>query len=272
MFGFRRKSYRKIPFKRNYKSYAKKKGPSPIKRIIRSEIARSVENKTQQYFNTGRSLTTSYDAPGNFDTNNVFPVGLDITNLIVSQGVGQGQRVGNTIKTRKLMFKGTVFPLGYDAITNTQPVPQQIKMWIFYDKILPTQNPTPRGNGDFFQNGSGTATFSNTLMDMWRPHNKDRYVVLATRVFKVGYEDFEGAGGVQAQGWMSNNDFKMNQNFSIDLTKHYPKIVKFNDNQFLPTTRGLWCMIQPVWANGGLNTNAYSCRMQYMLDYTYEDA
>lgn len=274
MLGFSRRRYKTFPKRRNYKSYSRKK-TSPIKKLVRQEIARNVENKTQQYFSNGTNL---HPTPSSgFDTDNVFSLGIDGATLIVTQGAGQGQRIGNTIKTKKLMFKGSIWPLPYDSILNTQPVPQYIKMWIFYDKLNPTSKPTPRANGDFFQNGSGNATFSNNLVDMWRPHNKDRYVVLKQRMFKLGYAEFTGVGGtyagaVQSQGNFSNNDFKLNCSFNIDLTKAFTKIVKFNDTGVVPTTRGLYCMVQPVWANGGLNLNDASCKMLYMLDFQYEDA
>ena len=109
---------------------------------------------------------------------------------------------------------------------------------------------------------------------MWRPVNTDRYKVLATKTFKLGYSYYAGSNGaLPNSGNFSNNDFKLNANFSFDLTKHYPKNVVFDDATTVPSTRGLFCMIQYVAANGGaLPTTNYSVGSQWMLDYHYEDA
>ena len=269
---FFRKYSRKGP-KRTYKrkSYAKK--TPPLKRMIRREIARNVENKTAQIYVYDQRLY----AVGNvsFPTYNVFPVGIDPGGLSITPGTGQGNRIGNTIKTKKLVFKGTLVPTEYDATFNPAPQPVQIKMWIFYDKTNPDDLPNPQAAGDFFQNGSTTKGFQNDLVDMWSPVNTDRYRVMATRTYKLGMaihsNGLPGSNGSISNS--ANNDFKYNCNFSFDLTKHYPQRVKFNDGSTVPSTRGLFCMISYANAQGNpVGVNNYSVRLQYMLDYQYEDA
>jgi len=257
--------------KRTYKrkSYASKKR-TPLKRMIRMEIARNVENKSTQVYNLDKILYVSPDTSP-WSSQNVFPLGPDPTSVVISQGTGQGQRVGNVIKTKKLTFKGTIVALPYDSIFNTAPAPVQLKMWIFYDRTDPTAVPAPITN--FFQNGNTQKGFANDLVDMWSPVNTDRYTVLATKQFKLGFASATGSGSTAPQQYFSNNDFKYNCNFSFDLTKHYPKTVKFNDNTTTPTTRGLFCLVQYVAATGGqFLSGTRACAMQYMQDYVYEDA
>nr|QTE03529.1 MAG: capsid protein [Pavo cristatus CRESS-DNA-virus sp.] len=243
-----------------------------LKKMIRREIARNVENKTQQHYNFQQTLYTPGDG-SLFANGNVIPLGCGPSSIIVSQGVGQGQRTGNAIKTKRLMFKGTIVPAAYDAIFNAQPVPLMVKMWIFYDKTVPTTLPNPDAAADFFQNGSGVRSFERDLVDMWTPINTDRYRVLTSRVFKLGYASYTGTGSLPTQGNFANNDFKYNCNFNINLTKYYPKTVKFVDGSTSPTTRGLFCMFEYVWANGGqLPVGNRSAVVQYMLNYVYEDA
>jgi len=268
----RKNSMRRKAPKRTYKrkSYAKKVA-KPLKMAIRREIARNVENKQAQYYN----YDTRLYAPGNanFPNDNIFPVGVDPGSLVISQGTGQGQRIGNEIKTKKLVFKGTIVPQAYNATFNAAPMPTQAKIWIFYQKDAPTTVPNPMAGPGFFQNGSVTKGFQNNLVDMWSPVNSDAYRVLATKTVKLGYAGYDGLGAENQFQFYQNNDFKMNVNFSFDLTKHYPQRVKFNDNTTVPTTRGLFCMIQYVLANGfAVPTTAYMLKLQYMLDYQYEDA
>lgn len=268
--AFRKKRTTKRRFAKK-RSMKRTKRPA-LKKMIRREIARNAENKTQQKYNYNNILHT----PGtgsSFANNNVLPVGLGPSSIILSQGAGQGQRIGNVVTTKKLTFKGTIFPLGYNAINNAQPLPVCVKMWIFYDKTLPTTLPNPDSSADFFQDGSGVATFHRDLTDLWSPVNTDRYRILTSRMFKVGYAGYYGTGAVANQGNFANNDYKLSANFSINLTKYYPKRVKFVDGSTLPTTRGLFAMFEPIWANGAqTQIGNQICSLQYMLDYVFEDA
>lgn len=137
---------RRSTFKRRVAKRRVAKRPA-LKRMIRREIARNVENKRAQYYNYDKRLY----ATGNvsFPTDNIFPVCVDPNAIVINQGVGQGQRVGNSIKTKKLVFKGTIVPFPYDATFNPQPLPMQGKMYIFYDKTEPTDVPNPQAASDF---------------------------------------------------------------------------------------------------------------------------
>ena len=268
-FSSRRKTYKKRVYKR--KSYAPKRKMSSVKKLVRREIARNVEDKNSQLFVTTNRLYI----PGNasFPTNNIFPVCVEPTAIVIPQGTGQGQRIGNKIKIKKFHFKGTLCPGVYDATFNVQPVPMQLKMWIFYDKKNPTEVPNPTVSNDFFQNGSSSSGFSNDLIDMWRPVNSDRYRVLASRVFKLGAASNTGTGSSATLQYTANNDFKYNCNFSFDLAKYMPKIVQFEDTSTVPSSRGLYCMFQYVSATGSIiGTTQYCVESQWMLDCVYEDA
>ncbi|UYD39120.1 MAG: capsid protein [Wigfec virus K19_555] len=257
--------------KRTYKrkSYAKK--VSPMKKLIRKEISRNVENKTVQIFNFDRTLGDVTEP--NFDSSNVFALGPDPSSILINQGTGQGGRIGNRIRTKKLTLKGVFTPTFYHATYNTQPTPQQIKIFIFYDKTDPNALPAPVNSADFFQNGNSARSFAGDVTDMMMPVNEDRYRVLTTRTYKLGYAAYTGSpGAAQPAGYFSNNDFKLNCNFSIDLTKYYPKDVRFPDNSALPTTRGLYCMVVCSPANGLGSAAQRPVTMQYVQDYHFEDA
>lgn len=268
--AYRKKRTTKRRFAKK-RSMKRTKRPA-LKKMIRREIARNAENKTQQKYVYANTLYT----PGtgsSFANFNVIPVGLGPSSIILSQGTGQGQRIGNVVTTKKLTFKGTIVPLGYDAVFNAQPLPVCVKMWLFYDKTLPTTLPNPDSTADFFQDGSGVATFHRDLTDLWSPINTDRYRILTTRMFKVGYAGYTGTGALPQQGNFNNNDYKLSANFSMNLTKYYPKRVKYIDGSTLPSTRGLFAMFEPIWANGTQTpVGQRTCNLQYMLDYQFEDA
>lgn len=273
MVYFRRKvSSRKYAKKRTYKKRTYKKRAMPIKRMIRREIARNVENKTQQNFVLQQDILPSSAATAAFD-DLITPLQPDAVGLIISQGTGQGQRIGNRIKIKKLTFKGVIHPTQYNATTNATPAPVMIKMWIFYNKENPTLTPTVKADGDFLQFGNGISGLQNDLMDMFAPVNQDKYRVLTSRIFKLGYASYTGTGALPQQGNLSNNDFNLNCPFSFDLTKHVPKIYEFRDTATNPTTRGLYMMAQAVYANGSQMASAtIPAQMSYVQNIEYEDA
>lgn len=258
------------PKSKRTKRINKKRSKGGLKKLVRREIARNVENKSKQSNLITKAL---YGSASTSFQDNIVELGPGV-DLVVTQGVGAGNRVGNRIKTKKLTWKGTMVPLPYNAVNNSVPVPIQIKIWIFYDRTDPTAEPQPTTN--FFQDGSSSRGFLNDLVDMWSPINTDRYRILASKTFKLGYANYAGthAGtGTEAQQFFANNDFKYNANFSFNLTKHYPKNVRFDDNNGIPTSRGLYALFQPVAADGSaLPASSVPVGVQFMMDYVYEDA
>jgi len=242
-----------------------------LKKLVRREIARNVENKTKQSYVITKTIVPSSSVNAQ---DNVIELGPTV-GLVIEQGVGQGQRIGNRIKTKKLVWKGTMVPTPYNATTNGIPVPQQVKIWIFYDRTDPNAEPQPATN--FFQDGNSSRGFLNDLADLWAPINTDRYRILASKTFKIGYADYSGqttnAAATSGNQYFANNDFKLNANFSFNLTKHYPKNVRFDDNNGVPTTRGLFAMFHTVTADGtAFPSGSIPLGVQYVQNYVYEDA
>jgi len=267
--AYKRKTQRRP--KRRY-SGKRKMTKKTVRAVVKRVLAREAEVKNVQEYNFGMNLYSPNYAT--FDATNIFPLGPRQTTLPLPQGTGQGNRIGNRVHTRKLIIGGTLVPNAYNATTNPIPQPMDVSIWIFYDKTLPTALPTPAANGDFYQNGNGSASFGGDTLDMISPVNTDRYRVLAKRNFKLGYADFAGTGATPGNQNFANNDYKMTCNFRFDLTKHYPKVVVWNDNATsTPTTRGLFMMVTPAWGQGTtIPAGVRPLGMQFMQNYSYQDA
>lgn len=241
-----------------------------VKAMVKREIAKATENKTMQVYDHGFDIKSF--AAADFDSR-ILPMGPDATGLIISQGTNQQQRIGNKIKLKKLVFSGILHPLPYDATTNPTPAPCFVKMFFFYNKEDGNAVPTPKAAGDFFQFGGSTTTFQNDLSDLVSPINTDKYRVLATRTMKIGYQAYTGTGALPQQGNMSNNDFKLCQRFRVDLTKLHPQNVQFRDSATGPTTRNVYMMAVPIYANGTtIGSGIIPARMSFIQDLQYEDA
>lgn len=269
----KRRTLRRKTTRRYKKATRRKSGRKngPMKRMIKKIIARDVENKTVQQTVSTKTLSVPADAAG-FDAFNVISLGPDAVSLAITQGSGQGNRVGNTIKTKMLKIKGSVFPLPYNVGTNAIMRPMNVRMWVFYDRQNPTSFPAPAVGANFFQNGSSSVAPSGEQIDMWRPVNTDRYRVLEQRTFKLGYANYAGTVPGPDSQFFANNDYKLNVQWSFNLTKHYPKIVKFNDNLTVPTTRHLYLLTEVVPLSGSFVSTTIPVGMQYIQDYTFEDA
>ena len=98
-----RKRYprRRVAAKRpRRKVYSTVKKTSGLKKMVRREIARNIENKTTQYLGTNYDILPS-NSPG-FDAN-IIPVAPSAGGFIqIQQSVAQNGRVGNRIKIKNL--------------------------------------------------------------------------------------------------------------------------------------------------------------------------
>lgn len=237
---------------------------------IKRAIAKNVENKQVTYLGTGMDIMASNNS--SFDLN-IIPCYPSAGFLVIPQGTGQGNRIGNRIKIKNLSIKGVVFPLQYNAVTNPTPAPVHIKFWFFYDKEEPQTVPTPVASGDFFQSGSTTIGFQNELFDHYMPVNLDRYRLLTTRIMKIGYASYTGTGALPQQGNLANNDYSLNCSLLVNLTKHCVKNCVFRDTASTPTTRGIYMMAQAVYANGApIAVGTVPARLEYIMQCDYEDA
>lgn len=239
-----------------------------LNKIIDKRIAVKTENKSVQYWNTGFGVVPSVNAGW---ASSQIPMTPYPGYLVINQGVGAGGRVGNQILIKKLTFSGNLYQLPYNGTSNPTPFPFHVKFWFYYDKTDPNIIPAPQT--DFLQNGSSSRGMFNDLVDLWAPVNTDKYRVLLTKQFKIGYAQNTGTGSVVGQAYGANNDYKYNHHFNIDLTKYIVKNVKFNDNTAQPSARGLFLLTTVVQANGTpYSASVIPCQMQYVLNCEYEDA
>jgi len=266
-----KRTSRKMAYKKRIPSKARKPSKT-LRNIIKTEIHKQAENKQQDYYNVGISLLTSNS--GNFDSTNVFPVCFtNNPGLLIKQGTGQGDRIGNQIRVRKFWMTGVFVATSYNATTNPQPQPVQLKMIFFYIKGSPNTPPTPQANNDLLQIGSNQQGLQNDLTDMYAPFNRDVYTVVGSRTFKLGYQSSSGTGSQIAYQSFTNNDFKLNCNFKIDVTKMLPQIGRWDDNSNVSQSRQLYCCCFYASASGGqLASDLSLAGIQYILSCQFEDA
>ena len=185
------------------------------------------------------------------------------------QSAQQNGRIGNKVEfvsgTLRLMLSCN----GYDAVTNPNPQPTIVKIYIGYDKTRSHGEPDP-SLPQFYQQNNSAVPPSTTTLDTFRKVNTDRYVICYQRTCKLGFQETTQPTSANFSNF-GNNDFKFTQNVSIDFSKRMIKHAKFNDNDGTPTGRGLWCWIMPVPAlgNTGIGTPVL---MSAQIVNRYKDA
>lgn len=264
---FRRRRYvkRKIVRRRRVASKPKVKF---VKKLVRQVLSRNLETKIREYATSSNLVPYAVSA---LYTNTIFPLSPYSSSLQIDQGTGQSARIGNTIRTKQLLFRGICNPTGYHATLNPYPRPIIVKLVICTSRDNRTAVDTSIAN--FFQNGSSSQAPSGNTFDMIRSFNKDGWIIHKVIQFKLGCANSNGTGGNATEQYFGNNDFKYSHQFTLNLTKYMSKIVKFDDNTSQPTIPILQCIPLVTACNGTpYGSSEVPAVMNYNLTYTYTDA
>lgn len=252
-YGNRR--YRKRAGKRRVYRKRGRLGVKSIKAIARSVVEQGRETKSLQQEILNQVLY-SY-ATGNAGAIDTAPVFSLTPNTAVtfpqglgalSQGTGQGNRIGNECEFTKGTLRMMLSCNPYDAVSNPNPQPIIAKIFVGYDRTQAHGLPEP-SLPDFFQDGSSSRSPTGTLLDMFSVVNKDRYVICYSRTVKVGYAEYFGlpatTGVVTPQFYQyyTNNDYKINPVVNINFSKKMIHKAKFDDATNTMTQRGTYCWI-----------------------------
>lgn len=267
-FKKRRNSRRPARSKRRVVGGKRPSVSAGVKKYVKSQIHSTIENKCVQV-NFGNSFGNVNESP-DF---NAYPMCPLATYWTINQGVGQGNRVGNIIKTRKVYLNYVLRPLPYSATTNPQPNPCEVQLMLGYVKNTPCFTPVGGDISFLFQSGSASTAPIGSLRDLVSVINDDYWVIKKRWTHKVGYAASEGTGANPGNQFQANNDFKLNYVKRLDITKHIPKTHVFNDGSATTNTRNLFLMYYAVAADGGTyGSNGLVANIEFWIDFHYEDA
>jgi len=238
---------------------------SKVKTYVQRAIHRNVENKSIQY-NGGFTMVNYADD----NTMRGFALSPGTT-IAIAQGDGAGDRTGNRIKIMKARLVYWMVPAAYNGLLNPQPKPLLVRLWIGYSKTNPTLIPPAGDQATLFQNGNAAAAPNGFINDILRSVNKDKFVIFRDIKHKLGNADLTGTGFTAGSQYYSNNDFKYNIMKSIDITKYLINTVSYNDTTAIPTSRGLFCWVQIVYADNTVTTGVIPANFNYFVDITFED-
>ena len=187
----------------------------------------------------------------------------------ITQSAASDGRIGNKVEFVKGTLRMMLSCAGYNSVSNPNPQPTLVKIYIGYDKTKSRGEPDP-SLPFFYQQNNSAVPPTTTSLDTFRKVNNDRYVICYQRTVKLGFQETTQPASSSVSNF-ANNDFKFAQRVSIDFTNRMIKHAKFNDNQGTPTTRGLWCWIMPVPALGQTGIGA-PVLMSAQIVCQYKDA
>jgi len=269
--AFKKRSYKKRAMTKKRSVRGGKRSSavsSSVKTYVKKAIAMNIENKCVQ-INAGNSFGNIRESP-DFNAYPMCPLSGYWT---VGQGVGQGSRIGNIIKTKKVYLNYVLRPTPYDAVSNPSCRPMEVQMMLGYVKNTPCFAPIAGDLDVLFNAGSTTTAPSGTLRDIIAVVNTDYWTIKKRWTHKVGNSSAEGTGGNVANQFFANNDFKYNVVKRLDITKLCPVTHSFNDGSQTTNTRGLFLMYYAVAAdNFNFAATQLPANIEFWVDFHYEDA
>lgn len=244
-----------------------------VKKMVKAEVHRNIEDKVINYDDGISALWPV--ASASFANNNIFALTPQTSHMTVLQGVGQPNRIGNRVKTRRAILKYIIYPSPYDVTSNPNPTPIDVQVFIFSLKpnVDTYANAQSIATNSFFQSGSSSTGFASTVIDLLQDVNQDQVTIHYRKIHKVGFALNAGSGAIAAyQNW-ANNDYKYNAIKKVDITKFYTKNLEFNDTTTTTTSRGLYMIVSYAPAYGGVPTTTSSLAfLEWQMDYYFEDA
>ena len=261
----KRSALKKKPVRGGRKSSAVS---SAVKQYVKRFVHTQAENKSVQ-INAGNSFGNVNESP-DF---NAYPMCPLAGYWAIAQGVGQGSRIGNVIKTRKIYLNYVLRPTAYDAVVNPSPRPCEVQLMLGYVKSTPSTIPTALDVTNLYQSGSSGVAPLGTLRDIISVINTDYWVIKKRWTHKIGYASATGTGGNVANEFFANNDFKYNIVKRIDITSMCPATHTFNDAISTVTSKNLFFMYYAVAADGiNLGATQLPTNIEYWVDFHYEDS
>lgn len=262
-----RKSKR-APLRKKMKT-TKPKVSLAVKKYVKTSLARNIENKSAQI-----QYSASLQGYAGSAIMNQFPCTPYTGYMTITQGVAQNNRIGNEIRIKKLMYNYVLRPLAQDAVNNPNPQPIEVQIIFAHTLDQPALIPAVGDYQSLFQLNGTSAPPQGTLEDLCTPFNKDYWKILKVVRHKIGYSSAQGTGNQATAQYFANNDFKLNVVRSVNLTKYAPKIVKFNDANNTPTTKGVFVFFNviPAGQSPALASGIQPIRVHSYVTMDYEDA
>lgn len=259
---------RKYSKKRTYrkKKYIKKtKVSNPVKKYVKKEIHRQVENKETSLTILNQSLVIPQSG-----SSSAYKIAL-LPSL--SNGTNNHHRIGNNVRPRYAFIKGHVNILPYSSTTNLIAGPIWVRMLIVKSLAVTYQGGAP-GEIDsaLFKADGASLGWQSNMLDQILEVNNDLFRCLYDRKVKVG-AGFNTSTGPVGSGYYFDNS-PMSVPFKINYTKYMKKLLKYSDsaNGNSCQNDNLYLIFIPSTADGGSYGGSIPAETHFVRYFQFEDA
>jgi len=266
-------AFKKYTKKRAVKRVAKKRTlkKKSVVKVVKQVLARNLEKKSVV---TTPVVIRSSNPTSDTGTTQLRNYQQDITcNLFkclysastISQGLGQGDRVGNQITCKSNYIKGYMYSI--DTSGGVDGNPTMVTMWI--GRLKGTVGvPIAVDFTNLLQAGDTAFAPTDDNRTSLRTYNHDYWDIKYRKTFKIG-----GSRPVLS-GYVGNNDFSALRHFSINVAKWHPKNIKYNDTATSLMNAGLYMWFTIANYNDVAMTPSYVPQVQVVMqnDFTFTDA
>jgi len=226
------------------RSPAKKAKLSPsMKRAVKAVVRGEAETKRAIFYQSANNGSSSAIATGTFanrgwavQNNTIVNNTTDLLQLIpyVVQGLSDYERVGNRIRTQSLIVKGSVRITGSLVSAIATPMTNLDVYLFFLEHVSLSDYTNLRAQNNFNQlldiaEGNTTAFVGNTL-DPFHRINGATYQLRHRRKIQLRYGGAALPGGTLTTPVAVANSHQWYADFTVNLTKHCPKQLKFPDD------------------------------------------
>lgn len=224
---------------------------------VNRAISRRLENKVTVDFAANQTIVPA-DAG--------FPPTQRYMLPIITQGLGQGGRIGNSVHIRHAKICMFINPNSTSLLNINSPL--MVRIWLLSYKEA-NNNAAPSFT-TFFQTGNSTVGFQKTMLDMMLPVNRDQFTVYFDKTYKIGY-----GGGLSNTAPNANNvdNSSFNQRIDIEWSQYFKEALEFNDTDNVAQNRNLHMVWTAVRADGGVIASTTDSGAEFHLTSTvkYED-
>lgn len=232
-----------------------------LKSLVRTAIQSQTEVKQWSLYGANQAMQT-----GNAGA--IYPFQLYIAPQL-SQGLGDGQRVGDEVNIKSGKMTLFVNLLPYNATTNPNPCPFWVRVWIVSYKKQQTNSIAATDIlSSFFRVPTTSLSFQSNMLDMALEVNRESWTVHSERLIRVGSTAPSTTGPVSSGSYFDSSVASVNLDFTLPLRG--PLV--FNDGGTTASNKNLWLLMQTVPMNGTNNSSYFSAECHYNISFDYTDS
>lgn len=299
-----RKNFNRGRAPRHRATRKRKADAKSLSRPEKKEVARMIRgagetkmvvwyNGTNNWTGNGALSQQSFMPQNNLISSN----NTDILRLIplVVQGTGDNQRIGERINPVSLVVNGTLKMSSADVVIPELPTDIRVVIYVLQHAALKTYQslrtqydnsvpPNIIGGNDFTQlllTGEGTTIgYVGRNFEKFLPVANQYYKLLAKKVVTLRYTGAVAtpstATPLTTQTTVATNINNWNANFSFNLTKHLPKVLKYQETTVTtgfpndPLNSSIFMCMGYEQFNGNTGTTAF-LEQQYIASMKYKD-